>query len=85
MKDGQRLTHEELQRAARRAYRASDLKQTDIAEALGVSQASISQALSTPGQKFARLQRRIVELLTPYTVEKEVRFVVRRKAPERDG
>lgn len=79
MHDGQRLTYEDLQTAARRAYEASGRTQEELAAALGATQSAVSQALSTAGPKFAQLQRRLIAQLTPYDVEEDVRFVVRRR------
>jgi predicted transcriptional regulator len=84
MEEGQLLTYQTLCQTARRAYQDSALTQTELADALGVSQSSVSQALSTPGPKFARLQRRVIERLTPFKVTEDVRFLLRRKAEGRD-
>ena len=73
----ERLSYRGLMRAARRAMQESGARQVDLADQLGVSQGGLSRALSTPGPKFARLQQRVVEHLTPYVVEKKVRFILR--------
>jgi len=78
MDKGQPLTYDMLRRIAREAYRDSSTTQVELAQALGVSQSSVSQALNTTGRKFADLQRRIVEHLTTYEVVEEVRFYLRR-------
>ena len=73
----ERLSYRGLMRAARHAMQESGARQVDLADQLGVSQGGLSRALSTPGPKLARLQQRVVEHLTPYVVEKKVRFILR--------
>lgn len=72
------LTYDMLRQTARDAYQESGITQVELAQALDVSQSSISQALATAGPKFAHLQRRIIEHLTPYKVTEEVRFYLHR-------
>ena len=81
MDDDRPLTYDMLRQTARDAYRDGNATQVELAQALDVSQSSVSQALATTGPKFAHLQRRIIEHLTPYEVVEEVRFYLRRPRP----
>jgi len=78
------LGYHGLMRAARRAAKESGARQVDLADEFDVTQGGLSRALSTPGPKFARLQQRVIEHLTPYAVEKEVQFILRSK-PDTEG
>lgn len=75
----QTLDHESLRKeaeaAANTAKADTGLTRTALAEALGVSSGAISRALSEgedPG-RYASLQIRIIEHLTPYTIRDETR------------
>lgn len=74
-----KMDHDELRRQAARAAEDADLTQTQLARALGVSPGAVSRALSESGPKFARLQRRILEHLTPYHIRERVVFEVQRR------
>ncbi len=77
MRHGQRLTEEDLRTEARQAIERSGLTQREVARRLDVSEQAISNAVRETGSKVAALQRRIVSLLTDYTVE--VGYVAARK------
>jgi hypothetical protein len=69
MRDGTTLTFEDLRREAAAALDDADETQSAVAEALGVHRSSVSHARKIAGPRYAELQRRIVEHLTPYAVE----------------
>ena len=69
MRHGQRLTEEELRSEARQGIESSGLTQREVARRLDVSEQAISNAVRETGSKVAALQRRIVSLLTDYTIE----------------
>lgn len=71
MRHNQRLTAEQLRQAAADAVKRSTRNQVDVARKLGVTEGAVSRALKEEGTHLAELQRRIIELLTPYTVERE--------------
>lgn len=70
MRHGSKLTYEELQKEARQLLKASDYTQGQMAKELGVTRTSIAKAVTTAGPKFQRLQMKIIETLTDYTVER---------------
>jgi len=74
MQDGMEMDHEALRREASRAVSESDYNQTKLSNELGVSTGAISRALSESGPKFSRLQREVLEKLTPFRIEKRVLF-----------
>lgn len=83
VRDGQTLDYEELRQEAADAVEAARKRgrtQVQLAEELDVAQATLSRALSTPGAKYAALQRRVVALLTRYEIEDSPLFRVRRKS-----
>lgn len=69
------MDYEELRKQAARTVEKSDCTQLEIGEKLDVSSGAMSRALSESGQKFASLQRRIIECLTPYRVSKKTLFI----------
>ena len=77
MRHGQRLSEEELRTEARQAIEHSGLTQREVARRLDVSEQAISNAVRETGTKVAALQRKVVSLLTDYTVE--VGYVASRK------
>jgi len=81
MRDGSRLSFEDLREAAAEAVAASDQTQTDVADALGVHRSSISRALAEPGANWQQLQRRIIAHLTPYQIDRKTYFKARRVEP----
>jgi len=78
MRHGTELDFHQLRVEAERAVKESSLSQTEIGRKLGVSRSAMSRALSETGSKFSNLQRQIVEYLTGYQVERQVRFKVRK-------
>jgi predicted transcriptional regulator len=79
MRDGTEMDHDGLRDAVRDALASADTTQRAVAEALGVSEAAVSMAKREAGSRRTELQRRILEHLTPYTVEERVTFKARRK------
>lgn len=71
MRHNQRLTVEQLRQEAYDAVKGSGRSQVDIARGLGVTEGAVSQAIREKGTRLADLQRRIIEYLTPYTIERE--------------
>jgi predicted transcriptional regulator len=74
MQDGKEMDYDALCEEAARAVSKSSYNQTQLANELGVSTGAMSRALSESGPKFSRLQRRVLERLTPYQIEKHVVF-----------
>lgn len=72
MRHGAKLSYEELKDEAHRLAREAPDTYAEISEALDVSENAVAKAVTTPGPKFRKLQMRIVELLSDYTVEREV-------------
>ena len=80
MRHNQRLTIAQLRQEAHDALKASGKSQVGVARDLGVSEGAISRALKEEGNHLADLQRRIIEHVTPYTLEKEPQMWRARKA-----
>ena len=79
MRDGTEVDFDGLRAEARAAVASSGHTQSDVADALGVHRSAVSRALKTSGAKFQELQRRIIEHLTPYQIERRVTFKAHRK------
>ena len=77
---GSKLDFDALRAEAMAAPEACGRTQTEIAGELGVHRSAVSRAVKTVGPKFQDLQRRIIEHLTPYRIERRVVFEARRKA-----
>lgn len=84
VRHGSTADYEELKNDAHRLAREAPDTYAEIAEALDVSENAVAKAVTTAGPKFRKLQMRIVELLSDYTVEREVdvRFRYSRKDSE---
>ena len=87
VRHGSKLSYEELKDEAHRLAREAPGTYADIAEKLDVSENAVAKAVTTAGPKFRKLQGRIVELFSEYTVEREVdvRFRTWRKDRISDG
>jgi predicted DNA-binding protein (UPF0251 family) len=70
VRDGARLDYNELCEEAARLLRSSDYTQQAMADRLDVSRISVARAVTEPGPKFQRLQMRIIEALSDYSVER---------------
>lgn len=74
MHNGLEMDYEALCEEAARVVAESNYSQTKLADELEVSTGAMSRALSESGPKFSRLQRRILERLTPYRIKEHVVF-----------
>jgi predicted transcriptional regulator len=70
------LDAEGLREEAEEAIEESSRSQADVARELDVTRASVNQAVRSAAPRYEKLRCRIVELLTPYRVEKEVTYVL---------
>ena len=77
MKNGQTISYEELRQAAAQAIDEAGISQAQVARDLDVTRGAVSRAIKEPGATFYDLQRRIIEHLTDFRVEKEVRITIR--------
>lgn len=77
MQDGMEMDYEALCEEAARLVSESGYSQKQLANELEVSTGAISRSLSESGPKFSRLQRRILERLTPYRIDEYVVFKVK--------
>ena len=85
VRHNQALTTMQLWEQTTNAVEESGKSQSAIARELGVSPGAVNHALIEPesdSQRYVELQMRILDLLTPYWVEREVdvRFRVHRKS-----
>jgi len=85
VRHNQALTTTQLWEQTTKAVEESGRSQASIARDLGVSPGAVNHALITPedeSQRYVELQMRILELLTPYRIEREVdvRFRILRKS-----
>lgn len=75
--DEKLLDYEELQTEARKLVQDSDMSQSEIADELGVTRSIVGKAITLdPGPRYTKTQVRIIELLTDFDVQEEVRFRV---------
>ena len=72
VRHGSKLSYEELKEEAHRLARKSSKTYAEIGDELDVSENAVAKAVTTAGAKFQKLQGRIVELLSEYSVEREV-------------
>lgn len=81
MKDGQRLTLEELRDATAEAVSGSGKTQSEVASELDVTGSAISRATNEAVTNLAGLQRRIVSHLTTFEIDEKrtVSYIVRKK------
>jgi predicted DNA-binding protein (UPF0251 family) len=63
-----RVDYEGLKELAHRLLQESDLTQKEMADRLDVTRSSVGRAVTTQGSLVQRLQRRIIEELSDYTV-----------------
>lgn len=82
MQSGQELDHEALRRETEAAVERSGKSQSQVGRELGVSRGAVSRAVKEAGGKLSNLQCRIIEHLTPYRLDEETRFRVRRPSEE---
>jgi transposase-like protein len=78
MREGTELSYEELRAEARQAVEASGKAYAEVARELDVHRTAVARAVKEEGEKFQRLQREIIQHLTPYRIERVVRFKARR-------
>lgn len=78
------MDYEALRREATQTVEQSGSTQTEIANELEVTAGALSRALSESGPKFSRLQRRILQHLTPYRIERHVVFTAERRVHRSD-
>ena len=81
VREGQRLTPEQLQAEARKLIERKGLTQVQVADLIGAHQSHVGAAMgSDPGSRASVLAR-IVDALSPtFTAEREVVYRVARKA-----
>ncbi len=82
MQSGQELDYESLRRETEAAVERSGKSQSQVGRELGVSRGAVSRAVKEAGSKLSSLQCRIIEHLTPYRLDEETRFRVRRPSEE---
>jgi hypothetical protein len=83
VRHGSTADYEGLKEDAHRLAREAPGTYAEIADALDVTENAVAKAVTTPGPKFRKLQARIVELLSDYTVEREVDVQFRYKRKDR--
>lgn len=74
---GSKLTLEKVQQWARFVLLESEYTQQEMADELGVTRVAIAKAATTPGRRYFRLQKRILEKLTDYELEKQEKVRIR--------
>jgi putative heme degradation protein len=79
MKTGKKLSPEQLQMWAANLVQESGVPKRKLAQTLEVSPGALTRATSEQGAKWFRLQTRIVEILSEFTVAARTELVVRRK------
>jgi len=86
LRDGRKLTYDELCDLAHAELMESEHTQKEMAKQLDVLRSTVAKAVTTPGARWQRLQMRIVEELTGYDLEREetVRFRAHRRPDNGD-
>lgn len=80
VREGQRLTPDQLQAEARKLIERADLTQAQVADLIGAHQSHVGAAMGSNASGRASVLARIVEALSPtYTAEREVVYRVVRK------
>lgn len=85
VKHNSRLTLKEHQEYARSLVNKSTMTQAEVAEELGVTRVAVGKAVTQAGTRRLALQTRIVEHLTDFEVEKEVRIRYRKPSQTARG
>ena len=81
----QTFDFEQLMEEAGRLLRNADYTQRELADELGVTRGAVAKAVTKAGPKFQKLQSRIIEHLSDYTVRKEVDVTFRTLRKDRAG
>lgn len=68
-----------LRDQAKTAVDGSGKSYTEVGEKLDVHRSAVARAVNEDGPKFQKLQRRIIRELTPYRIERRVRFKAHRE------
>ena len=76
------MTLEEIRKTASDLVDERGTKQSWVAEQLEMSPGSISTALNNAGSHLVGIQSKIIELLSDYTIAREVQYVARRKSKD---
>jgi len=79
MRDGTEMDFATLRDEVKTALEESGKSHTDIGEEMNVHRSAVSRAVKEDGPKFQKLQRRILRHLTPYRIERQVRFKAHRE------
>lgn len=78
MRDGTEMGFAELQDEVKTAIDDAGKSYAEVARELDVHRTSVARAANEPGAKYQDLQQRIIELLTPYRIERRVVFKAHR-------
>lgn len=70
----QELSFEQLRQETAKAVREAPCTQSDLADELDVHKSSVSRAVNRAGPHFWKLQRKIIEHLSPHRIERVIRF-----------
>ena len=84
MRHNERMSLDGLREATAKAVADSGKTQRQVAEDLGVTPGAISRALNETNSALAGLQRRIIEHLTGFRLEEEVRVTYVAKQADAD-
>lgn len=79
MRDGTKMDFTALRDEAKTAVDESGKSYTKIGEELDVHRSAVARAVKEDGPKFQKLQRRLIRHLTPYRIERRVRFKAHRE------
>ena len=78
LRSGRLLSHDDLKEAVAREVRATPQTHQELGDTLMVTRHAVSNAVTQSGPGVFKLQVRLLELLTPYTLDKPTFRVIRK-------
>jgi phage tail tape-measure protein len=78
MRDGTEMSFTDLRDEAKAAVDDAGKSYAEMGRELDVHRTAVARAVKEAGAKFQKLQRRIIEHLTPYRIERRVTFKAHR-------
>lgn len=79
MRDGTELSFDELRDETAEAVEESGRSQAEVARELDMHRSAVSRAVKESGPRVQKIQRRVIQHLTPYRVDRHVYFKAHRE------
>jgi predicted transcriptional regulator len=79
MRDGTEMSFDELRDETAAAVDESGKSQAAVARELDMHRSAVSRAVKESGPRVQKIQRRVLRHLTPYRIDRRVRFKAHRE------